>query len=149
VILLDTSVLSAALRRRSPGPTEIRVIEALSGLLATGEHIGVPGFVLQEVLSGIREALQFEKIKAVILRGYPIALAETHDHLLAAIILNGCARKGVTISSVDSLLGALAINRNAGLFTTDRDFARVSKLFPLKLFAIPKGGLISETRPIA
>lgn len=140
MILLDTSVLSAALRRRSPGPAESRVVQALSSLLATREHIGVPGLVLQEVLSGIREALQFEKIKSVILRGYPIVLAQTQDHLLAATILNGCARKGVAVSSVDGLLAALAVNRNARLFTTDRDFARVSKFFPLKLFTTPKGG---------
>ncbi len=143
MILLDTSVLSAALRRRSPGPAESRVVQALSSLLATREHIGVPGLVLQEVLSGIREALQFEKIKSVILRGYPIVLAQTQDHLLAATILNGCARKGVAVSSVDGLLAALAVNRNASLFTTDRDFARVSKFFPLKLFTTPKGGLES------
>jgi predicted nucleic acid-binding protein len=139
LILLDTSVLSAALRRRKPGPAENRVAEALSNLLATGERVGVPGLVLQEVLSGIREALQFEKIKAVILRGYPIVLAEEKDHLLAAAILNGCARKGVAISSVDGLLAAIAVNRNARLFTTDRDFARVAKLFPLKLFTSSKG----------
>jgi len=138
VILLDTSVLSAALRRRSPGPAERRIVEALSSLLETREHIGVPGLVLQEVLSGIREELQFEKIKSIILRGYPIVLAETQDHLLAATLLNGCARKGVAISSGDGLLAALAVNRNASFFTTDRDFTRVSKLFPLKLFTIPK-----------
>ena len=140
MILLDTSVLWAALRRRSPGPAESQVAQALSGLLATREHISVPGLVLQEVLSGIPEALQFEKIKSIILGGYPIVLAETQDHLLAASILNGCARKGVAISSVDGLLAALAVNRNASLFTTDRDFARVSRLFPLKLLAIPKRG---------
>ena len=140
MILLDTSVLSAALRRRRPGPAESRVAEDLSNLLATGERVGVPGLVLQELLSGIREALQFEKIKAVILRGYPIVLAETRDHLLAAAILNGCARKGVAISSVDGLLAAIAVNLNASLFTTDRDFARVSRLFPLRLFTISRGG---------
>jgi predicted nucleic acid-binding protein len=139
VILLDTSVLSAALRRRSPGPAESRVTEALSNLLSTGERVGVPGLVLQELLSGIRETAQFDKIKAVILHGYPIVLAEIQDHLLAAAIVNGCARKGVAISSVDGLLAAIAVNRKASLFTTDRDFARVSRLFPLRLFTTPKG----------
>ncbi|HLN57552.1 MAG TPA: PIN domain-containing protein, partial [Thermoanaerobaculia bacterium] len=102
--------------------------------------LGVPGLVLQELLSGIREAAQFDKIKAVILRGYPIVLAEIQDHLLAAAIVNGCARKGVAISSVDGLLAAIAVNRNARLFTTDRDFARVSRTFPLRLLTISKGG---------
>lgn len=136
MILLDTSVLSAALRRRRPGPAESRIAEILSNLLATGKRVGVPGLVLQEVLSGIREAPQFEKIKTVLLRGYPIVLAEMPDHLLAATVVNGCTRKGVAISSLDGLLAALAINRNSTLFTTDRDFTRVSKLFPLRLFMI-------------
>ena len=136
MILLDTSVLSAALRRRRPGPAESRIAEILSNLLTTPERIGVPGFVLQEVLSGIREIPQFEKIKAAILRGYPIVLADTQDHLLAATIVNACARKGATISPVDGLLAAITINRNATLFTTDQDFARASKLFPLRIFTI-------------
>lgn len=134
MILLDTSVLSAALRRRHPGPVESRVAKTLSDLLATGERVGVPGLVLQEVLSGIREALQFERIKAVLLRGFPIVLAETEDHLLAAAIANGCRRRGVVVTSTDGLLAALAIKRNASLFTTDQDFGRVSKFFPLRLF---------------
>lgn len=140
MILLDTSVLSAALRRRRTGPAETRVAEALSNLLATGERVGVPGLVLQELLSGIREPAQFDKIKAVILRGYPIVLAETQDHLLAAAIVNGCARNGVAISSVDGLLAAIAVNRKASLFTTDQDFTGVARFFPLRLFTIPKGG---------
>ncbi len=136
MILLDTSILSAVLRRRRPGPAENRLAEGLSNLLATGERVGVPGLVLQEVLSGIREAPQFEKIKAVLLRGYPIVLADTQDHLLAATIVNACARKGTAISSVDGLLAAITVNRNATLFTTDQDFTRASKLFPLRLFTI-------------
>ena len=134
MILLDTSVLSAALRRRRPGLADSRLAETLSRLLASGERVGVPGLVLQEVLSGIRDALQFEKIKNVLLRGYPIVLAETPDHQLAAAIVNGCARKGIAVSSGGGLLAAIAINRNASLFTKDQDFGRISKLFPLRLF---------------
>ena len=137
MILLDTSVLSAVLRRRKAGPSERRLAEILDTLLATAERIGVPGLVLQEILSGIREPNQFKRIRDVIFSGYPIVLAEIDDHLLAATLVNACARKGVAISSVDGLLAALAVNRNASLFTTDRDFVRVSQLFPLKLFPIP------------
>src|SRR5439155_16109080 len=120
------------------GPGEGRVVEALSCLLEARGHIGVPGLVLQEVLSRIREELQFEKIKSIILRGYPIVLAETQDHLLAATLLNGCARKGVAISSGDGLIAALAVNRNASFFMSDRVFKRVSNLFTLRLLTIPK-----------
>lgn len=136
MILLDTSVLSAVLRRRQPGPTDARVAQVLSDLLGSGKHIGLPGLVLQELLSGIREESQFEKIKTILLRGYPIVLAEIRDHLLAADIVNRCRRKGIAVSSGDAVLAALTLNRNAKLFTIDQDFAHVARVLPLRLLEL-------------
>ena len=133
MILLDTSVLSAVLRRRQPGPEERRIGGRLQGLLNGGARIHVPGLVVQELLSGIREADRFEQIKAVLLRGYPILTASIGDHVLAAEIVNKCRRRGVAVSSGDALIAALAVNARGTLFTVDEDFQRVAKLVPLKL----------------
>jgi predicted nucleic acid-binding protein len=134
VILLDTSVLSAVLRRKAPASEERRVAERLQALLNTGQRIGVPGIVVQELLSGIRETAQFEAIKRALLRGYPVVTATVGDHVLAADVANKCRRRGVAVSSVDALIAALAINAKAQLFALDEDFAQIAKVTPLRLF---------------
>ena len=136
MILLDTSVLSAVLRRKRRGRAEEETGRLLSELLATPERVAVPGLVLQEVLSGIREEPQFEEIHQVLLDGYPIVLAEVEDHALAARVVNGCRRKGIAVSSGDALLAAITLQRAAGLFTLDQDFRRIATVFPIQLVGL-------------
>lgn len=135
MILLDTSVLSLVLRRRQVGPAELRLAERLQGVLNTGQRVAVPGLVVQELLSGIREESQFEKIKTVLLRGYPVVVATLGDHLLAADVTNRCRRKGIVASHGDALIAALALNRRATLFAADEDFPQIAKAVALKLLA--------------
>jgi predicted nucleic acid-binding protein len=134
VILLDTSVLSAVLRRRRPGQREKTLADRVQGLLNSGARVGVPGVVLQELLSGIRNRKQLESVKDVMLRGYPVIAATVGDHLLAADVANRCQASGVSVSTVDALITALALNGRAQLFTVDQDFARIADHVPLRLF---------------
>ncbi|HET7291016.1 MAG TPA: PIN domain-containing protein [Vicinamibacteria bacterium] len=133
MILLDTSVLSAVLRRRKQGAAEARLASSLQGLLNTGQKVSVPGLVVQELLSGIREEAVVQRLKAILLRGYPVVTAGLGDHLLAADVANQCRRRGVTTSSGDALIAALAINRRATLFAVDGDFEGIARCAPLKL----------------
>ena len=133
MILLDTSVLSAVLRRRQSGAREKALAERLQGLLNSGERVGLPGIVLQELLSGVRDSAQFEQLKGVLLRGYRLVIASPGDHLMAAEIVNKCRRKGIAVSSVDALIAALALNARARLFAIDEDFDRISGVVPLRL----------------
>ena len=135
MILLDTSVLSAVLRRRQTG-LERAVTERLENLLKSGERVAVPGVVLQELLSGVRDAKRFEELKRVILRGYPIMAASVGDHLMAAEVLSRCRRGGVVVSSMEALIAALAINARAKLFALDEDFERISKVVALRLLPV-------------
>jgi predicted nucleic acid-binding protein len=133
VILLDTSVLSTVLRRRQAGAPERALSDRLEKILKAGERVAVPGVVLQELLSGIREPSVFEKVKNVLLRSYPLMTASVGDHVLAADVVNRCKRKGVAASSIDALITALALNARARLFTTDEDFKHISRIVDLRL----------------
>jgi predicted nucleic acid-binding protein len=95
VILLDTSVVSAVLRRRKRGETEESVARKVGALLAGDEEVALPGIVFQEVLSGIADRTQHEKLLASIRESFPIALATEGDHIMAADLVTQSARRGV------------------------------------------------------
>lgn len=137
MILLDRSVLSLAFRRRRGGEAEPQAAATLRDLVAEDAPIGVPGIVLQELLSGVRTAQEFDRLKGL-MEGFPLVMARREDHLTAARIVNACARKGVPISTVDCLIAALAISRKAALFTLDTDFSRMAPHCGLTLFRAPR-----------
>lgn len=125
MILLDTSVVSAVLRRRTRGEAEEAVAERVTALLRSDQQVGLPGIVLQEVLSGIAERAQHERLLAALRAGFPVILATEGDHLLAADVVSLGARRGVAVSTPDALIAAQAINRHASLLTSDADFAKL------------------------
>jgi predicted nucleic acid-binding protein len=126
VILLDTSVVSAVLRRKRKGAPEDALAGRLATLLQGDQQVGLPGIVLQEVLSGIAERSQHETLMARLREGFPVILATEGDHLLASDLSKLAARKGLALATPDALIAAQAINRHASLFTTDIDFARLA-----------------------
>jgi predicted nucleic acid-binding protein len=135
VILLDTSVVSAVLRRRKRGPGEEAIAKKVAALLAGDEEVALPGIVFQEVLSGVAERAQQEKVLASVRESFPIALATEGDHLMAADLASQAARRGVALSTPDALIAAQAINRRAVLFTLDEDFEALARVARLKLLA--------------
>ena len=75
MIVLDTSVLSAAFRRRRQSGAEARAVEALRRLLSADAPLAVPGIVLQELLAGVRTEEQFVRLRTL-LEPFPLILAE-------------------------------------------------------------------------
>jgi predicted nucleic acid-binding protein len=135
LILLDTSVLSRTLRRRKPGPDEHALTTFLNGLLASDAAVGLPGIVVQEILSGIRDEGWFTELEARLLTSFPIFPATTAEHIAAARLCNRCLAHGLTISPIDCLIAAVAIAGSHELFTLDDDFRGIAKHAPLKLLA--------------
>jgi predicted nucleic acid-binding protein len=131
MILLDTSVLSRALRRKRASHAD-PIAAQLERLLEENIPVGIPGIVMQEILSGIRSSEQFSSLYKR-LEPFPIVLATTADHVQAAQIVNRCRSRGLATTSIDALIAALTIQRDANLFTTDHDFFRIAGIEPLKL----------------
>jgi len=133
VILLDTSVLSAVLRRRRKGEREAALADRVATLLAGERQVGVPGIVLQELLSGISERAQHARVLAGVRESFPVVLATEGDHLKAADLVSLAASRGTALSTPDALIAAQALNRRASLLTSDEDFRRLAGLGALKL----------------
>lgn len=134
MILLDTSVLSRVFRRKRPGPAERRLGQAFKELMARDVPVGLPGIVLQEVLSGIRSDRQFENLRSRLLAAFTVVPAGPADHVEAARLKNVCLTKGLNVSGIDCLIAACAIAGRHALFTLDEDFHAIAKHAPLELF---------------
>lgn len=134
MILLDTSVVSAVLRRRRRSGQEEETARRVAALLEGDEQVALPGIVLQEVLSGVVDRAQYQRVLDGVRDSFPVALATEGDHLKAADLSAAAAREGIALSTPDALIAAQAVNHRARLFTTDGDFLRLASVTPLRLF---------------
>ena len=133
-VLVDTSVWSLALRRhtRDLNPAEAAFAHSLDDLIHKGQA-QIIGAVRQEVLSGIRAESQYLKLRDA-LRSFPDTALEIQDYEEAAQMSNVCRRQGISGSSIDFLLCAVASRRRWPIFTTDRDFGRYRRVLAVNLF---------------
>jgi predicted nucleic acid-binding protein len=134
VILLDTSVLSRVFRRRRPGAEERRLQGVFESLMSSDDPLGLPGIVLQEVLSGLSTQKQLADLRTKLLGAFTILPASVDDHLEAARLRNACLSRGVNVSGIDCLIAATTIAGGHELFTVDSDFANIAKHSALRLF---------------
>ena len=134
-VLVDTSVWSLALRRRSGslGEAQVALLAELSELVRGGRVVMV-GPVRQELLSGIRDIRVFEAVRERLAAFEDLPLGSA-DYEEAAAIGNRCRAAGVAGSAVDFLICAAAVRRDLALFTMDADFVRYAEHAPLMLHA--------------
>jgi len=136
MVLVDTPVWSLALRRK---PQDLNVPEqalthALAELIREG-RAQIMGAVRQELLSGIRQTGQFDRLR-LYLRAFDDPALEIHDFEEAAEMHNRCRARGIAGSAVDFLICAVAQRRDWQVFTTDADFERYQTALSIKLYRI-------------
>ena len=134
-VLVDTAIWSLALRRKAADLNSMEdcLVQELRELIREG-RVQVLGLVRQEVLSGIKNPAQFEKLR-MILRAFPDQSIDTSDHEAAATTSNQCRSRGIAVTTVDALICAVALRKELLIFTTDPDFQNYSRVVPLKLHA--------------
>lgn len=124
-LLADTSVWSLALRRRPTAKLstqELQLVKALTEAINDGRVVMI-GRIRQELLSGIEEQAQFEKLRKALqaFRDEPI---ETLDYEEAAQFYNLCRSRGVECGPVDMLICALAARRKWSVLANDAGMKR-------------------------
>ncbi len=134
MVLVDTSVWSLALRRKSDdlNPHERDLSVALAELIREG-RAQIVGVVRQELLSGIREAERFEKLRDY-LRAFDEPVLEIADYEAAAEAHNRCRSRGIAGPAIDFLICAVALRREWQVFTSDGDFEAYSKVLAVRLY---------------
>jgi hypothetical protein len=136
MVLVDTPIWSLALRRRDTdlNQQEAKLANALADFIREG-RVQIVGPIRQELLSGIRDDVQFKRLREY-LRAFNEPALEIADYEEAANVNNKCRAKGIAGSAVDFLICAAANRRNWAVFTSDGDFKRYASIVPLKLLAI-------------
>lgn len=133
-VLVDTSIWSLALRRGTrDSVAEVRALRQL----IVDFRAQLIGPVRQELLSGIRDDEEFERLRGH-LAAFPDIPLRAEDFELAAAFFNRCRRAGVQGSNTDFLICAVAAHRGWAVYTADRDFARYAEHVPLQRYD-PRG----------
>lgn len=135
-VLVDTCVWSLALRRAKTdlNPQQQQAVSVLQEMIEEG-RTRLLGVVRQELLSGIRNKAQFDRVAAA-LRSFEDVELDIEDYEGAAAADNRCRSAGLAGSTTDFLICATAIRRDWGVFTIDQDFARYGKVLPVKLVTV-------------
>ncbi len=136
-VLVDTTVWSLALRRRSDQLSHVEkgLVEHWVELVLSGRAV-LAGPIRQEILSGIRSPEVFETLREKLSPfRYLEVLPEDYDQ--AALFFNLCRSNGVTGSHVDMLLCAIANRYGIPIFSTDGDFPLYAPHLPIHLYTPP------------
>lgn len=133
MVLVDTPVWSLALRRRSVDLSEAerRLTQALYRLIQQ-HRVCLLGAIRQEILSGIRQETQFQRIRDF-LRDFPNFDLDSAHYEDAAQLSNTCRRAGIATSAVDMLICSVSLRSAWEIFSTDRDFDQYKRVASIRL----------------
>ena len=129
MILVDTSALLPFLAGRST-----RASKAVATALSDGLEIALTPIVVQEVLQGAREELEWRKLKTYLLTQAILAPRDpVATHVAAARIYYDCRRRGLTVrSTLDCVVAQIAIEHGVPLLHDDRDYDAIARVRELK-----------------
>lgn len=125
MLLLDSSVWIDGLRGQSTEAT--RFLQTRD----EQEEIATTGVVFQEVLQGIRDPGQFDRMRQVLWATLILEPRELSTYEVAAQLYRKARGAGLTIrKSSDCLIAALALEHGALLVHNDRDFVHLAQVEP-------------------
>ena len=127
MILVDSSVW-VDFFSSSPG----RAGGELRRMIADSEPFALAGVVVAEVLQGLtRDAVQIERYleqwDMLEPRGFT-------TYRVAAAIYRAARAKSISLTTIDALIAAIAVEHSATVFTLDQDFSRIARITRLALY---------------
>ena len=134
-VLVDTPIWSECLRRSSSDRGNHRA--ELSHLIENGQ-VEIIGPIRQEVLSGVKEPKQFDRLSGM-LGAFKDLPLDTELFVEAARYYNLCRSKGIQGSGTDFLICAVAAKYDLEIYTTDKDFEFYSAVLPIRIHRIKVG----------
>jgi predicted nucleic acid-binding protein len=127
LILVDSSVW-VDFFSSSPG----RAGTELRRMIEESEPFALAGIVVAEVLQGLtRDSVPIERF----LHQWDILEPNGFEtYCRAAEIYRVGRSKGVSLTTIDTLIAAIALEHHASIFTLDQDFSRIAHITRLQLY---------------
>ena len=127
MILVDSSVWIDFFSA-SPGPAG----GELRRMIRESEPFALTGIVVTEVLQGlVRDA---DRIEQFLSQWELLEPKGFRTYRTAAAIYRTARGKGVSLTTIDTLIAATALDHHAAVFTLDKDFARIALFTKLELY---------------
>ena len=131
MILVDTSVWIDFFSS-SPG----RAGRELRRLIEEVEPFALTGVVVTEVLQGLtRNVNRIERFLSMWELLEPRGFSTYRE---ASAISRLARSRGVSLTTIDALIAAIALEHQASLFSLDKDFSRVAHITALRLHQLPE-----------
>jgi len=132
MILVDTSILIDYL-----WGVENRATQSFNVVLDRGLPFGINHLIYIELLQGSRTEKDFKTLKKYMDTQIFYELKNGKDsYAEAAQMYLKLRKKGVTVSTIDCLIARVALENDLFLLHNDKDFTRISRHFPLKIWEI-------------
>ncbi len=130
MILVDSSVWIDFFSS-SPGAAAKELRRMIDG----AEPVALTGIVLTEILQGLtRDVERIERYLSLWDMLEPNGFSTYRE---AAAIFRLARAKGVSLTTIDTLIAAIALEHRATVFTLDKDFSRIARITNLPLHRIP------------
>ena len=130
MILVDTSVWIDFFSS-SPGIGG----DELRRMIDEVEPFALAGIVVTEILQGLRRDVhRIEHFLSLWDMLEPRGFATYRE---ASAISRLARSKGISLTTVDTLIAAIALENHATLFSLDKNFSRIARLTPLRLHSPP------------
>jgi predicted nucleic acid-binding protein len=127
LILVDSSVWIDFLSS-SPGTAAAE----LRRLIEEAEPLALAGVIVTEILQGLtQDASVIERFLGMWEMLEPRGFSTYRE---AAALFRLARAKGIGLTTIDSLIAAIALEHRAIVFTLDKDFSRIARISALSLY---------------
>ncbi len=130
MILVDTSVWIDFF---SPSPG--RGGGELRRMIEEVEPFALTGVVVTEILQVLRRDVQ--RIERYLSLWEMLEPRGFSTYREASMISRLARSKGISLTTIDTLIAAIALEHHASLFSLDKDFSRIARMTPLRLYPLP------------
>jgi predicted nucleic acid-binding protein len=130
MILVDSSVWIDFFSS-TPG----RAGNELRRMIEDAEPFALAGIVVAEILQGLTRDVS--RIEQYLSQWELLEPRGFRTYREAAAIFRLARGKGVSLTTIDALIAAIALEHRASVFTLDKDFSRIARLTGLALYPLP------------
>jgi predicted nucleic acid-binding protein len=131
LILVDTSVwIDFFSPSPGPGGAELR------RMIGDVEPLALAGVVVTEILQGLRRDIH--RIEHFLSLWDMLEPRGFSTYREASAISRLARSRGISLTTMDTLIAAIALAHHATLFSLDKDFSRIARLTPLRLHSLPQ-----------